>query len=576
MSIHLLSPETRMRIAAGEVVTNPASVVKELIENALDAKATKIRIQISNGGKDEIVVTDNGEGMEDSDILLCTDPHTTSKIHEWDDLLAIESFGFRGEALASIASVSEFRITSRTSNEPLGRSIEVRGGEKKEIRKENASVGTKVEVHNLFFNVPARRKFLKSSTIESRMVIELVEKFMISVPHLSFELVKDREVIYTLPPSSLKERMLVVFSMVSSGSLRRVEHSSGSYSVKGYISTPDVNRPNRTGIFTFVNKRMVRHPMLYSALDHGYGEMLPKGRYPMAVIMIDVPSEFLDVNVHPQKTEVKFARNEQVFSLVADAVKQTLSMEPLEIQIADSTTPYPNIPSNGQNHTLPIPRQLDMRSSIPNPFSMEDARKGSVSYSEEKRARYSLAKRSSIGVLKGRFILCDHPNGLSIIDHHAAHEQLLYQKIKDQKRTLEPQVLLSPLILEIDQSALLLLTDHQKVVDDLGFRWVQKKNRRVEITCAPTILPIAQIETTWIEVLEQLRFWEMEGTVHVLDRIFQTIACHAAIRSGEPLSYEDAEYLLRQMEETSIFSCPHGRPIEHMIRMEELDRFFRR
>lgn len=296
----------------------------------------------------------------------------------------------------------------------------------------------------------------------------------------------------------------------------------------------------------------------------------------MAVLIIDVPSESLDVNVHPQKIEVKFARNEQVFSLVTNAVKQTLSMEPMKIQVADPTLPYPDFPIRVQNQAQPVPKQLDMRSSIPNPFSNEAARKGSVSFREEKNAQFNQAKRSSIGILKGRYILCDHPNGLSIIDHHAAHEQLLYQKIRDQKRTLESQVLLSPLTLEIDQSSVLLLTDHQEAVEDLGFRWEPKKNRWVEISCAPTILPVAQIEPTWIEILEQLRFWEMEGTIQVLDRIFQTIACHAAIRSGEPLSYEDAEYLLQQMEEASIFSCPHGRPIEQLIRMEELDRFFRR
>lgn len=579
MKIKTLPPDTHMKIAAGEVVSNAATVVKELIENALDASADLLKIQIAGGGKDEIIVWDNGSGMEEEDLLQSIKPHSTSKIQHWEDILDIHSFGFRGEALASIAAVSELRITSRTPGQPLGVCLEILGGNLQPLRKVDTPIGTKVEVHNLFFNVPARRKFLKSSSIESRMVIELIERFMLSNPSIAFHVIKDRQEIYKTIPGTIKERLIHIFPMVPPESLRRIEHSSGDLSCKGYITSPDLNRPNRTGIITFVNNRVIRHPMLFSAIENGYGATLPKGRFPFAVLMIQAPPAFVDVNVHPQKSEVKFAKNEPVFSLVAKAVEKALGERPQSIRL---TQPEPSLstPLSQQAHEKPSApyRQISSsgqdRLSEPAPFFGQPRTTRVFPPGDEEPV--SQGSRIPLSIFKGRYILCEHPLGLSLIDQHAAHESMIYRKLTLTEERLESQALLIPITIQMDTTGIEALEQRKKEASRLGFRWTLQEETQLSITAAPSILPIAQIQNVWVELIDEFRLWDIEGKTKALNHIYHSLACHGAIRTGDSITLEDAHYLIKEIESAKLFSCPHGRPIEYIIRFEDLDRFFRR
>ncbi len=538
-TIRLLPPEVAERIAAGEVVERPASVVKELIENSLDAGARAISVEIRMGGMALVRVDDDGHGMSRADAPLALARFATSKLRTADDLQAITTLGFRGEALSSIAAVARLELLTRTAEELEGTRVTA-AADHPQVAPAASPVGTSVTVRDLFYNVPARRKFLKSPTREAELVRETVERYALAYPAVAFRLVVDGRERLVAPPGTRLERVGLCLGREVAAEMLPISWAAGDLRLEGLVSRPTVGRSRRQGQFFFLNGRPIRSGLLAVMLERPYAGRLPPGRYPLAVIEIRLDPRLVDVNVHPRKTEVRLAQERAVYQALTQAVEEALA---------------------------PFPRQ-EAFESWAWPFG------GTPSALAEERPTYAVSGVQALGQVFNTYIVARSHEGLLVVDQHAAHEQVLYERLLAgaERQPLTPPVRLSLTLREAEvlRPALTLLAE-------LGFEVEPFGGNDFVVRALPAPLadqPPAEMLTTLVESLARLRDRSPE---EARAELAMRAACTAAVKAGDMLSLEAQQALVDDlMHSWSPSTCPHGRPAFFTLTQDELARRFLR
>jgi DNA mismatch repair protein MutL len=556
--IKKLPPNVVSKIAAGEVVAGPYSVVKELIENSIDAKATSIEIEITSGGKSYIKVKDNGVGMSKEDLILSIEEHSTSKIEDFDDIYNLQSYGFRGEALSSIAKVSRIVITSNNGEE--SNRLEAIGGKIKSIEPYPTNEkGTTIEVYDLFFNVPARRKFLKSPQTEKRYVTEFVEKFILANPEISFIFNSDNEIIYNVKPSTLVERFNLIFPEV-----KEFTEIRGKY-VYGIISSPNYNRKNRTGQIFFVQKRYINDKMLYYIFENGYGEAL--NNHPYGVLFIEVPSHLVDVNVHPQKLEVKFSDPNLIYSDIIRSVREGVKKFVTKNVFISQSKLEQNEPGNSLNQKQYFIKEQPQRyQDTEKPYNQTS--------SIFDIARKNIELKEDILILKKRYVLFESEDGIYIMDFHAAHERVLYEEILEKLgEKIDVVDLIVPITIKVGKSLKELVKERLDDFKNFGFK-IEFFENEIKILSIPSFIKLSDIEDTFKEIIDELRIPTQKPKN--LKHIIADKACKSAVKTGYNISTKEAKELIDEVLKRGLTTCPHGRPLFLKISFKDLDKYFER
>jgi DNA mismatch repair protein MutL len=614
--IRVLADHVANQIAAGEVVERPASVAKELVENSIDAGATRITIEIEAGGRRLLKVSDDGEGMVRDDAILAFERHATSKIRVSDDLIAIGTLGFRGEALASIASVAKVELLTSTEGAPAGTRVAIDGGRIRDVKDAAHPRGTTISVRDLFFNVPARRKFLRSEATETFHLTNLVTHYALAHPEIAFVFVNNgREVVRAVAAKDLRERAYQIFGEEFLENLLAVDGGDAQLArVTGYVSAPRDRRTSRDSQYLFVNRRFVRDRMIGRALSEGYRSILPHGVYPAALLFIETPLEEVDVNVHPAKTEVRFRRPDAVVDAVRESVREALARNDYVPQIPQ-TPPIPQSDrplSQAEPQFIEIPQAQTATAAVsstppqpriefaPLPSGDEIARdieamirSSSVSSavplppldSAQKLVREVTPDTLSanirpLGQLEESFIIATDDEGLLLIDQHVAHERVLFDKYRalESERGTESQQLLVPETFELSPAQAAVFDQLAPELEVYGFELMRLSGRTVAIRAVPADLPAGEARNMLAELLETVDAEKKSSARETLrDEIAASLACHAAIKVNMPLAPEKMRWLIdRLLRTSSPTTCPHGRPIILRLKMRDILKGFHR
>ncbi len=555
MPIKILATEVVSKIAAGEVIERPASVVKELIENSLDAGATQIAVEAQGGGVELIKVSDNGTGIPASELELAFHRYATSKIGNLDDLEKISSLGFRGEALPSIAAVAEVEISTQTSSDPIGSYMYLKKGEV--VRKESRarSQGTTVTVRRLFRYFPARLKFLKSANTENSHIAHLVSQYALAFPEVKFSLVLDkRQSLRTTGNGDLREVVSEIYGSELAQRMLKVEQRDGLAKVSGLTSPPSLARSNRNYLSFFINRRWVHSPLLTRATEEAYRGLLMDGQHPITVINVSLPAQELDVNIHPAKAQIKFCHEQTVFSSVQKAIEEELARTPIA-----SSKAVPFSVSSGQWQS---PRMI---------MDNEPA------FVVAQLPTLELPVLRVLGQLANTYIIAEGPDGLYLIDQHAAHERILYDRILAQwsHKEVEVQGLLQPITIEFSPREEETLKAGKEFLAEFGFAIEPFGNRSYLIRAIPALVARANIIEIISALLDSLASKESPNPWE--EKIAQSLACHGAIRAGQQLSNEEMRELIKQLEQTKQpRTCPHGRPTMIHLNSHQLEKEFGR
>jgi DNA mismatch repair protein MutL len=575
VKIQILSQDMASRIAAGEVVERPASVVKELIENAIDAGATEISLWIEKSGTSLIRVSDNGEGMTPEDLALAVERHSTSKLRDPEDLFKIATLGFRGEALPSIGSVAKLEMTSRPAAAATGQRLRVDGGRKEEVHAVGAAVGTTVEVRELFFNTPARRKFLKSPATELSHICDVVNRMALAFSAIHFRLNHDgRKIADYVSVRDRKDRLRQVLGADVVKSLAPFASSAACAIISGYLSSVPAAYPNARYLFTFVNGRYVRDRVLTHAILQGYDTLLMKGNYPAVVLFLEIPYDEVDVNVHPAKFEVRFRRQNEIHGVVAAGLQTALK----EIARSPAVTGAPLervSPAGVQEQPLPYGHssvtQLADR-ALPEVFTVLSPLTG--------KTGGLFSSLTVLGQILGCYLVCVSDNGLALIDQHAAHERVAFEKLRRQLESgaVAKQTLLIPQILELTAGEALLLERKWLVLDRFGFLLEPFGPNCFAITAVPALLPEGDyIQMVRRMIAELAEVDDSEKLRQGLEERLATTACHSVIRANRKLEPDEMRALLADLDQTDhATQCPHGRPVLIQFSRADLDRLFKR
>jgi len=573
--INILPENVAHMIAAGEVVERPASVVKELIENSLDAGASAISVSIEDAGSQLIAVDDNGHGMSEQDLLICIKNHATSKITSIQDLDSLASLGFRGEALASIGSVSRMSIATCLNGETEGTQIDVTGGSVTEAVKTAPRKGTRVSVKNLFYNTPARRKFLKRPSTELRHISYMFRKMALSRPDISFSYIVGGQKTFDMPGSKEAERRIKdLLGEQSAGSLIGLENQGGGISVSGFISRPRTGKRSRNDQFIFLNNRFISSRSISHAIAAGYENRLARDEFPVYIVYLTMPARFFDVNVHPSKIEVRFIDERFVYSLIKQAVKSALrkpSVMPdfyLQAPKKDMYT-FPQTPKRIRNPEEMGQLTLDAQRPV---------------FGEEHRVlnfRNTTSEPSAVSTVwqvHDRYIIAQIKSGIAIVDQHVAHERVLYeQAIRSgrDKQALSQQLLFEQAV-QLSEDEYNILTEILPYLEKIGFKLKDFGHNTVVIEAVPVAVKNGKEKELLHGIIED--YTEMrESSDNILDAVTKSYSCKSAIKSGQKLSTQEMESLIDQLFATSEpYFCPHGRPIVHTITLAELDRRFGR
>jgi len=564
MSIRVLAPQIVSRIAAGEVVERPASVVKELVENSLDAGATQISVEVKGSGVSRIRVTDNGSGIPPQEVGLAFDRHATSKIGNLEDLETILSLGFRGEALPSIVAAAEVELTSCAGGEPAGAYIRLQDGAVVECGSRGHSKGTTVTVENLFRRVPARLKFLRSVATENSHIANIVSRYALAFPEVRFTLSLDDRVTLRTPGSGrLIDSVAQVYGVEIAQSMLEIKASQGEAGaalplIAGMVGSPKVSRSSRDYLSLFVNRRWVSHRMLAWAVEEAYHGLLMVGKHPVAIINISLSPGEMDVNVHPAKTEVKFRSEQTAFSTVQRAVRQTLIEQ----------TPVPKVEEI---------RATYQASSVPAQMLWPSGGGAGLTDSLPKAPQTpasSLPVLRVVGQLSASYIITEGPDGLYLIDQHAAHERILFEQIKDQRsrRRIDMQTMLEPVPFEVTPRQEEILKTRCENLAEFGFS-VEPFGKGTFIV---RTVPAWLAGRDWSLVIRELMDGE-RGQTDWDEWVAISIACHSAVRAGQILTDDEMREMVRQLEQTAIpHSCPHGRPAMIHLSLGQLRKEFGR
>lgn len=595
--IERLANEVVDQIAAGEVVERPASVVKELVENAVDADASRLRIELRGGGRDLIAVSDDGFGMTPDEARLALERHATSKLRALDDLLGIASFGFRGEALPAIASVSRFRLRTRARGADAGFEIDVHAGIRVSERACGAAEGTRIEVAELFGSVPARRKFLKSATTEWGHVSDWLGRAALALPHVHFDVARDDHPAFSWPAvADPVERIAAVLGEEEAAALVAAEHDAGALALRAFVSRPEAHRATGAGIHLFVNGRPVRDRLLRHALLQVYRDVLPRGRFPSAVLFLRVAPGGVDVNVHPAKWEVRFADPQAVYRLIERTLRDALSRRTWLGGAAPAAgeggaaprfaaAPLPGLvsePSVG-DWAFAGPR-AEASAAIDDLFlSGADPAASSVPAATAPAPTTRFRELRVIGQLLGTYVLLEGRDGLLLVDQHAAHERILYERMRASwlAGKLARQALLVPLTIELTPAAVAACDRNGAWLAQLGFELEPFGERSVVLRTVPEPFAERGPEALVRELAEGLAAEGGEGRarrpIEAVDHLFATLGCHSSRRAGDVLPLEELRALVAQLDAIPWApTCPHGRPIAIPVGVAEIERRFGR
>lgn len=597
--IRRLSSDVINKIAAGEVVERPASVVKELVENAVDAGASRIEVALEGGGKQKILVTDDGTGMSRDDALLAFERHATSKLRDADGLFHIGSFGFRGEAVPAIGSVARMRILTRREEDVEGTKVEVEGGEVREVEPCGAPKGTQMHVEDLFYAIPARRKYLKRDETEAGHAAEALIRIALASPEIGFTLRSGGRITFQSPAQAdPKERIAAAVGKEIHKHLLEAAWEQGAISVRGFVASPDWSTTGTRAIYTYVNGRFVRDRQLLHAIQRAYADVLPHGRMPAAFLHFDLPPAEVDVNVHPQKLEVRFAEPRAAYEAALRSVKEALrttrwlEAKPTEKVhfVPGSTQPAFDWRKGASTGGAAVreaaqalwPRQDDA-AELAAPPAAPAVGGASMPAPEEEAADYGdgeapgfFSSLRYIGQFAGTYLVCEAEGKLVILDQHAAHERLTFHRLREAWRRREPvgQPFLFPVIVDAGVADARLLVEHLDALRALGFELEPFGGTSFSLKSIPAELAGVDYQRILSDMARELA---SVGAGRALDDamtdILATMACHASVRAHQALLPEEAERLLQDLDRIDFKSrCPHGRPVVAQVTLAELER----
>jgi DNA mismatch repair protein MutL len=596
MPIRVLSEEVASKIAAGEVVERPASVVKELVENSIDAGARGIKVEVRQGGRRLMRVIDDGTGIPADEVELAFARHATSKIASVEELASIGTLGFRGEALASIAAVSQLTIVTRAAEENVGTLLRLEGGRVAQRQKKGCPRGTVVTVENLFYNVPARLKFLRSEATERKHIDGLIYRYGMAYPHLRFSLLNDgRPTFQSLGTGELYDVLIKVYGLEIAQQMIEVRSPKsdvlspetddlgprtsdlGLIDLYGYISPPSLHRANRSYLTFFVNGRWVQDRMLSYAVSEAYHTLLPTGRYPIVVLRLELDPSQVDINVHPTKSEIRFLDSNAVFAAVQKAVRRTLVDQaaiprmtglPSQWAVPDMERRR-RLVEVGTQAQLGLEAQRTAGIKAPSAFEFPESAK--------------LPPLRVLGQIAQTYIIAEGPEGLYLIDQHAAHERVLYERLmaEQAKMAVTSQALLEPLIIELPFQSGMAGGESLEFLNRLGFDIEPFGGDTVLVRAVPVMLAQGDIVEAIVEIVDGLAEGGAVGTgeeaASIAERALISLVCHSAVRAGKILSMEEMRDLIRQLEGTAMpRTCPHGRPTMIHLSAEQLAREFGR
>ena len=585
MKIQVLAEQVASKIAAGEVVERPVSVVKELIENSIDAAATRIIVETVDGGTRSIRVVDNGIGIPAEELEIALERHATSKITKETDLEDLHTMGFRGEALPSIGAVSRLVITSRARGFPHGSFVETLYGKKGESGPAGSAEGTSVLVEGLFENVPARKKFLKSTSAETARINSMVNKLALAHPRIGFTLISNgSEKFNSNGSGNLKEIMSSIYDHQTVDSLIPVEGESPSGSrLSGYISSPAITRANRSAINIFVNQRWVESRILSQAVDDAYKGLLMKHRHPVAVLHLELSPSEVDVNVHPAKREVRFSNEGLVFSLIIRTIRELLvSYSPVPLITPDLPTGYESQTKTRVGDTIPVNQNQFSGHGYSNTGHLH-SNEAESSFNSESKLEPSLFPKQVlptlrvIGQASQTYVIAEGPSGIFLIDQHAAHERTNYEAVLEKFEAKKPdtQLLLEPLVLDLSPEQIETLEEFRGTLLGHGFQIEPFGERSYIVRGFPNGISRVDPETLLVEILRMLK--QSNSYSQAFESLAASIACHRSIRAGDVITHDEMTSLIRKLEKSkSPNTCPHGRPTMIELTKSQLENQFGR
>ncbi len=639
--IHVLDDNTINKIAAGEVVERPASVIKELIENAMDAGATRIEVEIMAGGTSFMRVTDNGKGMSKEDASVAILRHATSKIQEVSDLNSISTMGFRGEALPTIASVSRFTMLTREPGSDLGTKVEISGGKAPDIIEMGCNVGTSIKVEDLFFNTPARKKFLKTNHTEGGKINDFIIKLALSRPDIAFQFINNNKTSVVTPGNgNLFDTVQAIYGGQVADSLLTLNLEDEDLKISGFITKPSMLKSSRTWQTFIVNGRIIQNRAIAKAIDNAYRSLIPKSGFPFTVLKIEVPQRTIDVNVHPQKSEMKFEDESRIFKAVYKAVldairpssgnltevaavvekpKVEYSMEPMQFVPASSPAPaVPAAPVHSGSYQPKTIYEAVSRPAVKPAVSFAEAQ---AKLQQERQVHYQQTERHDevadgqnmdksnsdlsndpskidmstadpsaaeqpventgrmipIGQVDLTYIIAQDLKGLYIIDQHAAHERILFDKLSAMADGIPSQQLLVHQLLTFDRKEAALVEDNKELFAKLGFHLEAAGDYDYRLMEVPADVPVGEAEDIIREILTDLGNMHETTAKEIRQACLATTACRAAIKAGEELNMRQMEILLDELSTTAFpYTCPHGRPTILKFSSDDLAKMFKR
>ncbi|NLZ49043.1 MAG: DNA mismatch repair endonuclease MutL [Clostridiales bacterium] len=622
--INILNEETSNKIAAGEVVERPFSVVKELIENSIDAGAKNISIEISDGGQKLIQVIDDGHGIHPDDISTAFLPHATSKIRVIDDIFKISTFGFRGEALASIASVARVKLKSRTREHDYGKEIEINGGAVESIKDVGCNIGTYIEVRDLFYNVPARLKFMKSVSKETSSVTDIVSRLALCNNDISFKYVNNnKKVLQTYGNGKLLDSIRIIYGKNVADNLIYFESHSDLASVFGYVGNQDISRGSRNHQSIYVNKRYIKSKLITAAVENAMKSFLTINKFPFFVLFLDIYPELIDVNIHPTKAEVKFNDDRFIFKFIFDAVHQGMreSLKDTFMVETDSIEKVPTVNNvktevveaisfhniiqtntldevKNETVSLPIDLSRDKDSNFylsQNTFDNLSQRDNKLyeknSYNEKNEVSTiredsikenpvaKLPDLKYIGIFNNTYIICEYNTELYVIDQHAAHERVLFEKYREEikRGQVISQIVLTPIVMELSLEDFIIYSENEELFERTGFDIELFGDNTIQIRQVPYILGKLDGKNFLLQMIDGIRNFGKSSTVEVKYDNIARMACRSAVKAQDKLSYDEVKKLLEDLNLCeNPFNCPHGRPTIIKMSLNEIEKRFKR
>lgn len=558
-TIHPLSKELIGKIAAGEVIERPAYAVKELIENSIDAKATQISLYLRNGGIDEITIIDNGKGMSKDDVKESFKPHTTSKISYEHDLNNISSFGFRGEALSSIAAISDMTIKTKQAADVGGTLIELKAGKLQTISPVGMPTGTQITINNLFYTVPARKKFLKNSGSEFHRIMSIITYFALAYPHIRFFVSHNKKTVLTLPShQTLHQRTNDVLGKTMTDTFLPVDYKDSYISISGFIAHPQTISTNQEKQYIFVNGRAIKDKHISSIAKQVYGTLLEAKAYPVFILFIQLPFETVDVNIHPRKEHVLFANSTILYEAIDEAITKTLQSNNLQFQKKDEHKFLGKKGFTQSTAATEIKEQTQ-------PWQVK---------------LIEIDKAANVLQIHNLYILVSTKDGIIIIDQHAAHERILYEQfLQTYSRQKSKSVMLTrPITVDVPLTDVVALKEHQQELKAIGFTIKSIDKNSVTISGIPFLFKDRNMKELLAEAIETILD---EGNVDVIDsrtdRMLKYLACRSAIKAGDKLTKQQMKDLLKKLAKTkNNITCPHGRPTQLNFSLDELHSSFKR